>query len=214
MQNLTLGFGAGQNDLYLYGKANGKSRGQEAAVACFMGNHCNIPSLQVIDPRVQGVIEQNLGRAPGGISDLTGFMVYGESWFSLNEAYGIPDTCLFSAKVKGGTGYFGFGGFAPGDGPLQLSVGMIVNYAVKAKILCLVTGNGDLLIVPAVTINNVSALTDFDIITALNSLTLSADAFLTINATLGYCPFCKDYSDSFHLRATVDPLNGLDIDLD
>ena len=95
-----------------------------------------------------------------------------------------------------------------------MTVGAILNYAAKAKILCVVTGEGDLLLVPAVSILNYSALAEFDALTAFNSLNLSADAFLTIKATLGVCPFCKSYSDSFHLRATLSPVNGVDVDLE
>ena len=214
VNDLTLGFGAGPADLYLYGKASGKSWGQETAVSLFFGKNCNLPSLGVMDPRVQQVIETNMGQVPGGIGNLIGFMVYAENWTSLNEVFHIPESCLFSAKIKGGSGYFGFGGTPSGGGPLRISGGVILNYAAKAKILCLVTGEGELLLVPALTLNNVSALADFDFLTMLNSASLSADAWLVIKATLGYCPFCKNVSKSFHLRASVSPANGVDVNLD
>ena len=97
---------------------------------------------------------------------------------------------------------------------MRLSAGVILKYAAKAKILCIVTGEGDLLLVPAVTIGNLNSIAEFDILTLLNSSTLSADAFLTIKATLGYCPFCKHYNKAFHLRATVSPTSGVDVNLD
>lgn len=194
---ISLGAGIGGDCTYLFGRAAGKLKGKEAQIALFAGGHVDIASLEVLPPKVYEYIDN---QAPLD-RQVMGFFGHASLWFSVNELFGIPDSCLFSAQAKLGQGVFGFtrpAWNALPKGPT--SIGAVLEAGVRARILCLVDAKGELLIVPQVTL--APAVNAVPLNGQAASNVWSADGQLTLTGKLGSCPFCIEKSKTFDGHAT------------
>jgi hypothetical protein len=189
LNRISLGAGIGGCN-YLFGHAVGSFRDKEADVAFFVGSNTHIGDLGIMRPEVHDLIG-NLDQR------VRGFYVEASAWVSLNEMFGIPDSCFFRAHAKFGGGLFGFNHPNNGGGT---SAGVIVDLGVKAEILCLVTASAELIFVPQVSFGANSSPRDN---AAASGTVFDASALLKLSAKLGVCPFCKTVSKDFRAHAHV-----------
>jgi|GEM_PF-2291070 len=203
VEQVSLGLGFGGCN-YLYGKANGKYNGKEAEATVFFGQHNDLPSLELMPETIENGIGNLAGR------EVIGIYVHAAAWFSLNEAFGLPDSCLFQAQGKLGGGFFGLHRPDAGPGqPALTTVGIITDLGVRAEILCLVTGKGEVLLVGAADFPDEGNLSQ-----SLAAGTFRLDGQLRVTGKIGNCKIkCYKKHKNFHVHGTAGP-DGIDLSFD
>ncbi len=151
---------------------------------------------------------------------ITGVYFYGESWFPLNEVFGIPSTCLLTLKGGAGSGFFAFIGKREGVETDAVFIGCKQLYGVEGTVLCALEARGTMTIFGALAINPV----DLPLIPLAGSppedgifgLAKSiADSLIngtyvirgegTFDLEFGWCPACVSLSRSIGLTWTMSP---------
>lgn len=78
----------------------------------FLGRTCGVGVLSMIDPSVGLALTESRVNT---LEPITGVYFYGESWFPLNEVFGIPSSCMLTLKGGAGSGFFAFIGKREGE---------------------------------------------------------------------------------------------------
>jgi hypothetical protein len=205
---ITAGIGLGGNCNYLYGKASGLLKGKEAKITLFAGEHVHI-GYEGEDPPVAGSLqllpEQTYKYIHAGAPldrQVRGFYAHASLWFSINELFGIPDSCFFSAQAKLGQGFFGFTRPAWNVLPQgSTNIGAVLEAGVRARILCVADASGELLLVPQAIF---PAPPSAGLISesAHSSNEYRVDGRLVLKGKVGYCPFCVEKSKTFEGQAS------------
>ncbi len=132
----------------------------------FGGRSCTIKPIQMVDKDIADTVGPN--------GPFTGTAIYGEAHIPLNEALGIPSTCLFKVTAGAGVGFFLFI-----EGP---TIGAKMLFAVSGQALCLISIKGE--------VSLVGALVGSDI---------RGKGRGTFCAELGPCPFCIEICKTVEL---------------
>jgi hypothetical protein len=138
----------------------------QLAGGVYFGRTCTLDPIKLWAPDIAEV----LGSPP-----FTGAYVYGEGWFPLNEALGIPSSCLFniSAGVGAGAGYFV-------EGPTYVGA---IFAGLSGEVLCLVTVTGEAKLI------GVKQGSEFRF-----------KGTGRVSGEAGKCPFCIKFDKSIGLR--------------
>ena len=160
----------GLNENYLSAATRIRFNQYMMAGGIYFGRTCTLDPIKLWAPDVAAVI---------GTPPFTGAYVYGEGWFPLNEALGIPSSCLFniSAGVGAGAGYFV-------EGPTYIGT---LFAGLSGEVLCLVSVTGEAKLI------GVKQGSDFR---------FSGNA--KVSGEAGSCPFCIKFNKSFGIRYEND----------
>lgn len=142
----------------------------------YFGRTCTLDPIAMWAPDVASV----LGNPP-----FTGAYVYGEAWVPLNEAIGIPSTCLFNISAGVGAGVFYFL-----EGPTW---GGNMLLGVSGEALCVVSIKGEI-----------------KLIGVKNGSNLRLKGSGRLEGKAGACPFCIKFGKTVGL--TYDS-GSWDVDL-
>jgi len=159
-----IAFGATEN--YLSAQTRIKFNQYELAGGIYFGRTCTLDPIKLWAPDIAEVL---------GAPPFTGAYAYGEGWFPLNEALGIPSSCLFNirAGVGAGAGYFV-------EGPTY--VGAIFG-GLDGEVLCLINVRGEAKLI------GVKQGSDFRF-----------KGTAKVSGKAGSCPFCIKFKKSFGIR--------------
>lgn len=193
---------------YLGGSGRGEYGGYEAAAGIFLGRTCSASVLEMVDYSAKLALAQS-GWIDG--SPITGVYLYGESWFPLNEVFGIPSSCLLTLKAGAGSGFFGFvtKSDTAGGPKERLFVGCKQLYGVEGTVLCALKARGNVTVLGSVGIDLPDFLAGGDPGNRKNifeqvvnpniilggSYIIRGDASFSLR--FGYCPACMKVSKSF-----------------
>ncbi len=207
---------------YLGGKARGLYGGYEAAAGIFLGRTCGVGVLSMIDPSVGLALTESRVNT---LEPITGVYFYGESWFPLNEVFGIPSSCMLTLKGGAGSGFFAFIGKREGEETDAVFIGCKQLYGVEGTVLCALTARGTMTIFGALAVNLgelplIGSPPEDGIFGLANSI---ADSLIggtyvirgegTFSIQLGWCPTCVKLSRSIGLTWTMSwPKAKLGID--
>ena len=199
---------------YIGGKARGLYGGYEAAVGVFLGRTCNTDVLRMVDSSVGLALDESRV-APG--EPITGVYFYGESWFPLNEVFGIPSTCMLTLKGGAGSGFFAFIGKREGTAEDAVFIGCKQLYGVEGTVLCALTARGTMSIfgalaldIPALPLigsppeDGLFGMAD-SIASSLYGGTYVIRGEGTFDLEFGWCPICVELSRTIGLTWTMAP---------
>jgi len=179
LPGMSLDLALGQQGYHLLGRAKGKFKVVEADCAVFIGTTCNVADLKFIDPDTTRLLT-HLGLNPAS-TRFTGFYLNAEGAISLNTLLGVPDTCVFSARLKAGFGQFAV--FY--EDPVTLADKFALGYrqlgGLSGTVLCGLDVEAELAIIGAVSVP--LPLNDTSLVDSLNGLALDAQGRVTAKLT-------------------------------
>jgi hypothetical protein len=150
----------GQEENYISAAVGLRFNKVEAFGGIYFGRTCTLDPIQLWDPVVADVL---------GTPPFTGIYAYGEAWIPINEAIGIPSTCLFNIQAGVGTG---FGMFL--EGPTFVAK---MKAGVSGEVLCLISIRGEIVMVGVISGGDIA---------------LKGQG--TFSAEIGPCPICISLS--------------------
>ena len=135
----------------------------------FFGRTCFADPLIVADPDIAKTLSLEPQNFP-----FTGGYVYAEGWVPLNEALGIPSSCLFS--IRGGQGV---GAYVFLDGSGQVNIGGKYLFGLSGELLCIISLQGELRAIGGVVLGG--------------NPELVMRGVGKVSAEVGFCPFCVSF---------------------
>jgi len=175
LPGMTLDLALGQQGYYLLGRARGKFKVVEADCALFIGTTCNVDDLKFIDPDTTRLLgDMGLNKAS---SRLTGFYLNALGSISLNTLLGVPDTCIFSAKLKAGFGEFAVFYKDIATQQDKFALGYRQLGGLSGTVLCGLDVEAELAIIGAASLP--LPINDTSLVDSLNGLALDAQGRVT-----------------------------------
>ena len=179
LPGMSLDLALGEQGYYLLGRAKGKFKVVEADCAIFIGTTCDVVALKFIDPDTTRLLgDMGLNRAS---TRFTGFYLNAVGAISLNTLLGVPDTCIFSAKLKAGFGQFAV--FYKDEVTLQdkFALGYRQLGGLSGTVLCGLDVEAELAIIGAASVP--LPINDTSLVDSLNGLALDAQGRVTAKLT-------------------------------
>lgn len=175
------GFSFGKEGNYLGGAVAGRFKDFTLDARMFAGSGCSLGALKLIDSDVLSVLAAN-GIAAG--DRIVGFYFGGDMVIPLEKFLPVPlpSTCLLNLEARGGIGYFGF---LKTQAPQGFQVGMRQRFGLKGRLLCVLSGEGDLNLAGAVGINT------------LGTPQATLGGTLRVAGEIGFCPVCEEVTKTF-----------------
>jgi hypothetical protein len=179
LPGMSLDLALGAEGYYLLGRAKGKFKVVEADCAVFIGTTCNVADLKFIDPDTTRLLgEMGLNKAS---SRFTGMYLNAVGTISLNTLLGVPDTCIFSAKLKAGFGQFAVFYEDEVTGQDKFALGYRQLGGLSGKVLCGLDVGAELAIIGAASLP--LPINDTSLVDSLEGLALDAQGRVTASLT-------------------------------